>query len=180
MWPLRLNHGEPHCGQASLGVIRFSHASPLLVFCHGPEYHKPSKSITSIALPENGDVMMTELVESPLHSRFRYSTLSNFLRGGNWRHPNNGSREYGYFKTWDGWTKFYVRGIDQFRKLPFATRIGRPRQDKFWLSFLEGIGNRVKFYNGKIRYPATKTIDGTLDDVPKCHVPPKNGYGVTN
>src|SRR5262245_18329231 len=58
MWPLRLNHGEPHCGQASLGVIRFSHASPLLAFCHGPEYHKLSKSITRIALPAISFSMM--------------------------------------------------------------------------------------------------------------------------
>lgn len=126
---------------------------------------------------DNGDVMMTELQESPGHSRFRYSTLTNDLRGGSGSHPNNGSREYGYRTTLDGWTKFYVRGIDQFRER-LATVQGREGQDEFWRSFLEGIGNRVKFNNGEVIYPATKTVDETLTTPPRCHVPPKSGYGI--
>lgn len=129
--------------------------------------------------PDNGDVMMTELKESPGRSRFRYSTLTNNLPKGSGSHPNNGSREYGYSKTLDGWTKFYVRGIDQYRtpRLPGAETIGIVKQNEFWLSFLEGIGNRVKFYNGGVIFPAEKTIDKTLMGLPKCHMPPQKGYG---
>ena len=133
---------------------------------------RPGLHLTGI---DDGDVMMTELLEGPRNSRFRYSTLNNDLAGGSGSHPNNGSREYGYFTTLDGWTKFYVRGVDQF-KYPIYANSGRPHQDKFWLSFLEGIGNRVKFYNGEIIYPVKKTVNGTLTTTPKCHVPPQKGY----
>jgi hypothetical protein len=121
--------------------------------------------------------MMTELLEAPEHSRFRYSTLSNHLPGGNWTHPNNGSREYGYFKTLDGWTKFYVRGIDQFDFEKAADLGAETSQSNFWLNFLTGIGNQVKFRKGEIVYPAFKTVDETLKGPPKCHVPPRTGYG---
>src|SRR5215471_4444505 len=42
-----------HTGDRRLWVssIIRSHASPLLTFAHGPEYHKVSKSITRRALP---------------------------------------------------------------------------------------------------------------------------------
>src|ERR1700754_148102 len=55
MCPFLLYHRDPHCGHASLGAIMLSYASPLLTFAHGPEYHKPSKSITKIALPKMRD-----------------------------------------------------------------------------------------------------------------------------
>lgn len=127
---------------------------------------------------DDGDVMMTELMESPGHSRFRYSTLTNDLPKGSGSHPNNGTREYGYFKTLDGQVKFYTRGLDQFRER-LATVPGRKAQDEFWLKFLEGIGNRVKFYNGKIIYSPKKTVDEFLTNTtPKCHLAPQNGYGI--
>lgn len=132
----------------------------------------PGLGITGI---DDGDVMMTELMESPRHSYFRYSTLTNTLSYG--PHPNNGSREYGYFKTLDGLTKFYVRGVDQFRVKMFVGLGGKSSQDEFWMNFIEGIGNRIKFYKGEVIYPATKTVNESLKTVPNCHVAPKSGYG---
>lgn len=142
---------------------------------------------------DNGDVMITNLVEQDGSSRFRYSTLNNDLPkasrpfAGSGSHPNNGSREFGYHYTVNGWTKFYVRGIHQFyvaeyqaiapKTIGAATLLGKVKQDKLWLSLLRGIGNLTEFYGGRIIYPATKTINEDLSDVPKCHVPPRKGYG---
>jgi len=126
---------------------------------------------------DDGDVMITDLTEYLGNSHFRYSTLTNELPGGHGSHPNNGSREYGYSQTLDGWTKFYVRGVDQFEWKRVGKFFGKEAQDKFWVAFLNGIGNRVKFHNGEVIYPALKTVDETLKTPPKCHVPPKSGYG---
>lgn len=131
---------------------------------------------------DNGDVMMTELVEYlPTAASFRYTTLTNNLKTprieGNKRHPNNGSRKYGFFTTLNGWTKFYVRGIDQFDfEVPLIKGWGLLKQEEFWLSFLEGIGERVKANGGSIVFPATKTIDEKITQIPKCYKPPKAGY----
>lgn len=135
-----------------------------------------------IALTDNGDVMMTALSESPAASWFRYSTLNNGLhrwsamqKSGNLRHPNNGSREYGYLTTLDGRTKFYVRGVDQF-DVPAAGGVGKRIQKNFWLSLLRGIGRRVEENQGKIIYEAEQTIDDVIPVLPSCHVPIKLGY----
>lgn len=133
--------------------------------------------------PDDGDVMITDLFERPGASYFRYSTLNNGLSEipgsrleGSGSHPNNGSREYGYYHSINGWIKFYVRGIDQFY-VSEASSYGSMKQTQFWLSFLEGIGNLTNSYGGQVVYPATKTFEKALIELPKCHVPPRNGYG---
>lgn len=127
--------------------------------------------------PNDGNVMMTDLTEYPSAAHFRYSTLRDNRPKGSGAHPNNGSREYGYSNSLDGNTKFYVRGIDQY--FPQGGRLlGMSIQEKFWVSFLTGIADRVKAEGGRIIFPAKKTINESIIGVPKkCHTLPRKGYG---
>lgn len=128
--------------------------------------------------PENGDVMMTDLKESPDNSYFRYSTLNNNLPKGNAAHPNNGSREYGYESALDGTVKFYVRGVDQFRLGLNAYVGGGNLQERFWTRFLEGIGARVEEAGGKVVLKTAKSVDDKINTLPPCYKSQRRGYGV--
>ena len=116
--------------------------------------------------PDNGNVMVTDLYESEVASYFRYTTLYggsairnlDFDRRGH--HPNRGAREYGFEKNSDRSVTFYVRGVDQWYSdtASFGNDVYSgifegenefvTAQQKFWLSFLRGIGARVEDLGG--------------------------------
>jgi hypothetical protein len=126
--------------------------------------------------PDNGDVMITGLFESPINSYFRYSTLTNGLPGGGGTHPNNGSREYGFETLSNGDVRFYVRGVDQFVS-GVGGFIGEGEQTAFWINFLQGVADRVEEAGGKIITPPAKTDNVKYNGLPPCYKPSRLNYG---
>jgi hypothetical protein len=126
--------------------------------------------------PDNGDVMITGLYESPTNSYFRYSTLTNDLPGGGGTHPNNGSREYGFETLPKGDVRFYVRGVDQFVS-EVQGFVGAGEQKAFWINFLQGVADRVEEAGGKIITPAAQTDRVKYNKLPSCYKAPGGSYG---
>lgn len=128
---------------------------------------------------DDGDVMMTGLVEGANESYLRYSTLTNNLPGGHGRHLLNGSREYGYTTNGDGSVTFYSRGVDQWNA--GYRGISKPSnffQERSWLSFLRSIEDRVKAKGGHVipGKNASKTLSEDMSALPNCYKAPRSGY----
>ena len=141
---------------------------------------------------DNGNVIVSDLYQSPNQSYFRYTTLYaksfnpfNERRG---HHPNRGAREYGFKRYSDGSIVFYVRGADQWEGLiaeggnylPFILALFEnlfregehelvTAQQKFWLSFLRGIGERVEKMGGSVLQEA-RLIEYEEDGLPECFI----------
>jgi hypothetical protein len=93
--------------------------------------------------PDNGSVMLVERTAS----HFIFQTVQTSQTG---KHPENGSREFGFELLEGGAVKWYTRGCS--RPADEVTRIaGGMLQKRGWTKMMEGIGDALERRGGKLR-----------------------------
>jgi hypothetical protein len=93
--------------------------------------------------PDNGSVMLVEA--TPEH--FIYQTATTPQLG---KHPEYGSREFGFERPEDGSVRFYTRGVSRPVNA-LVGMVGASIQERDWTAMLNGIGNALQARGGTLR-----------------------------